>query len=162
MPSLTHSRLCEYLSYDPDSGVFTRKLTQRRWKAGTVIAGRPDGHGYRVIGIDGQSFRAHRLAWFYTTGQWPPNDIDHINGIRDDNRWCNLRPATRAQNLRNSSAKPNKTGFKGVHKHGHRYRAAIRLNYKHIRLGSFETPEAAHEAYCRAAIRLHGQFANTG
>jgi hypothetical protein len=96
------------------------------------------------------------------TGAWPPNDVDHINGVRDDNRWTNLRLATRAENLRNMKAKTNKTGLKGVYLNAGRYTARIRHNYTSHYLGRFDTPEEAHAAYRKAADALHGEFANPG
>ena len=116
MSDLTAERLREVLDYGPDTGVFTWKIrTNSRVKVGDVAGAlRPDG--YIQISIDGRLHRAHRLAWLYVTGESPPDQIDHINGVRDDNRIANLRLATSAenkQNLRRAKSR-NKTGFLGV------------------------------------------------
>jgi hypothetical protein len=90
-------------------------------------------------------------------------EVDHINGNRLDNRRENLRLATRSQNAKNVGKKPsNKSGFKGVHKHGRNnsWVAQISVENKMIHLGSFKTPEEAALAYNAAAQRLHGEFAN--
>lgn len=87
-------------------------------------------------------------------------EVDHINNDKLDNRKENLRLCTRAENCRNSRGW-SKTGYKGVTKVGSRYRATIMVNGQAHRLGMHSTPEAAHAAYCEAATRLHGQFANT-
>lgn len=105
---LAHSRLIEVLSYDKSTGIFTwvnPPLTK------PYLAGKPagaiDANGYRVIRIDGVQFAARRLAWFYTTGEWPKGQVDHENRDRDDNRWKNLRDLTASQNQHNR-------GFTGV------------------------------------------------
>src|SRR5215468_6803827 len=82
--------------------------------------------GYVHIGVDGRTYSAHRLAWFYVYGVWPEHDIDHMNGVRGDNRLVNLREATHIQNCRNSrTCRPNKNGFRGVKQteSGYRYEA---------------------------------------
>ena len=91
--------------------------------------------------------------------------VDHLNGNRLDNRRCNLRICTHAQNMRNKGAHPSNTsGFKGVSylKRSGKWKAVIYSDKKQKHLGTFETPELAHEAYKRAAIQLHGEFANYG
>jgi hypothetical protein len=94
------------------------------------------------------------------TGRDPGQTVDHINGIKLDNRWKNLRDATRAENCRNANKAPNSHGLKGVRKgSANRYEAQICFNYKKIYLGCFDSAEKAHEAYKEAAIKLHGKFA---
>lgn len=160
--AITATELRNHLTYEPETGLFFRKRTQRRWKAGTILTGTHDTYGHIRLQIADRIYAAHRLAFLYMTGDWPPHDIDHINGIRDDNRWANLRPASRAENLRNMKAKPNKTGLKGVYFNAGKYAASIRLNYKKYYLGRYDSPEEAHAAYVAAAQRLHGKFANPG
>jgi len=159
--TLTADELRDFVTYDPETGLFTRKHSRRRWKAGTILTGTHDRHGHIRIQIGPRVHAAHRLAFLYMTGGWPPQDIDHINGVRDDNRWANLRPASRADNLRNMKPKPNKTGLKGVTLNAGRYAAHIRFNYVSHYLGRYDTPEEAHAAYVEAAHRLHGEFART-
>jgi hypothetical protein len=105
---------------------------------------------------------AHRLAYLYMTGEWPPAGIDHRDTNRSNNRWNNLRAATQLQNSTNSSIRiDNTSGYKGVYWHigARKWRAQIVSKGKIHLLGYFSTPQAAHRAYCEAAIRLHGEFA---
>lgn len=154
---LTSERLREVLGYDPETGVFTRRIA-RSWAARAgVVAGCVDGHGYTSIKIDGRIYGAHRLAWFWVHGVWPAKKIDHINGDRADNRICNLRDvptSTNCQNQRRAQSH-NKTGFLGVSPDRGRFRAAIWLDGKNLHLGMFDTPEQAHDAYLNAKRRLH-------
>lgn len=112
---LTQAKLKELLEYDPISGVFRRKINIGGAKIGD-IAGTDNGDGYMKIRVAGKSYKAHRLAWLYVMGRWPKNDIDHINGVRCDNRIINLREATRAENKQNTrkANSNNRTGLLGV------------------------------------------------
>ena len=88
---ITQKHLKEILDYNTETGIWTWRVNQARrikigQRAGTIIS---DGH--RHIGISGKFYKAHRLAWLYMTGEFPKDEIDHINGVPDDNRWCNLR-----------------------------------------------------------------------
>lgn len=162
-PIITFSRLREMLSYDPQIGEFRWKISPNgRMKAG-AIAGKTS-KGYRQIGVDGRLYAAHRLAWLYQTGKWPVDLIDHINCDPGDNRFCNLREASRSENARNSKLNArNTSGFKGVtwEKNAKRWMAQIQVNCKNNNLGLFDTPEEAHSAYIAAAEKLHGEFART-
>jgi len=157
---ITLLRLQELLGYDPVTGIFTWRRTRRR---GSGAAGcLCKTHGYVNIGIDGRVYRAHRLAWLYVTGEWPKAHIDHINCLRHDNRWANLREATISQNKANNPGySTKKTNLpKGVTLHGKaRYRARIRCEGALYDLGCFLTPEEANAAYAKAAQRLFGEFA---
>lgn len=161
---LTQERLKSLLQYNQDTGEFTWLVS-----AGRVMAGKKAGclirDGYINIRVDSIIYRAHRLAWFYITGSWPQNDIDHINGVRNDNRLCNLRPATRSQNLANMrlTAK-NTSGFKGASFFPRLgcWKSRIRHKGKQITIGYFATPEEAHAAYCAEATKLNGEFFNPG
>ena len=89
------------------------------------------------------------------------HDTDHINGIRTDNRRCNLRVCTRSENMSNRGASlNNKTRFKGVSKNSRveTFQAQITANGERIYLGSFRTPEEAHIAYIAASLQYHGAF----
>ena len=97
--------LKENLFYDPFTGIFTRRISNcNKVKIGDT-AGSMDGNGYILININGKSYRAHRLAWLYMTEKMPEELIDHKNGVRHDNRFCNLREATHNQNLQNQITK---------------------------------------------------------
>lgn len=110
----------------------------------------------------GKSYKAHRLAWLYMHGELPDKSIDHINGLKTDNRIANLRLATNAQQKQNRPRNlNNSSGYKGVARAETKWRARINANGRHYYLGRFDTPEDAHNAYVAAAHRLHGEFART-
>lgn len=161
---LTIDRLKAVLHYDPETGKFTRLIS-----SGGAQPGSEPGHynhnGYRIISVDSVKYRAHRLAWFYMTGEWPKEDIDHENLIPSDNRWKNLREATDAQNLQNiGTPKHNTSGLKGAswREDKQKWRATICSRGKWRHLGYFSSKEEAHAAYCAAALELNGEFANFG
>lgn len=159
---LTQERLKELLSYDPNTGDFTRLIGRSGPKARKGdVAGRDNGQGYIRIYVDGKGYKAHRLAWFYMTGYWP-SEVDHKNTVRSDNRWSNLREATRHENRTNCSAyKNNSSGIKGVsfYKPTGKWKAQIQKNGKKIGLGYFNTKEDAGAAYAQAALENFGEFA---
>lgn len=160
---ITHERLLELYRYEPDTGHFIRKVKQkgRSGPVGSICGSkRPDG--YIFMSVDGERVLAHRLAYFYMTGEWPEDQIDHINGDNSDNRWVNLRPATRTNNTRNRRGH-SRLGVKGIgqDKGRSRYFAKICVNGKRIYLGSFKTAEEAKEAYDKAANEHFGEFART-
>lgn len=158
---MTHERLREVLHYDPSTGVFTRLVSRGRAKIGAV-AGGINGHGYRRIMIDRKRYHAHRLAWFWMTGEWPAAEIDHWNLNRADNRWGNLRVATRSQNKANTRAyATNTSGLKGVSwdAQNSKWRAQIVINGKQISLGRRDTREEAAAEYADAAELYFGEFA---
>lgn len=127
--------------------------------AGTE-AGTVNPRGYRAVFVRGKLYLAHRVVWALHHGEFPLAALDHINGDKLDNRIENLRPCSVAQNQFNRGrTKNNKSGFKGVSRHGKRWVATISANGHFRRLGSFDTREAAHAAYTAAALRLHGEFA---
>ena len=139
------------LVYDPISGTFWR------------LAGCQTANGYRQIWFDGKQHMEHRVAWFLHYGEWPDRHVDHINGNRSDNRIANLRLATNSENLCNRRKPRNNTsGYKGVSyvKRYGAYQATIRFDGKNKFLGRFASPEAAADAYRRAALKHHGEFAN--
>lgn len=152
------------LSYDPETGYLTRissHYANQRFigkRAGTL-----NERGYRGVRINRVIVLEHRVIWYMAHGTLP-DEIDHINGIKDDNRLCNLRAATREQNFWNKP-KPicNTSGFKGVSKAmSGKWQAIIKANKKSKYLGVFETPEEAHMAYIAASKLLHKEFANHG
>ena len=153
---LTAERLRELLHYDPETGVFTRLVRSGPAKVGDV-AGTADTHGYIQISVDGALYLAHRLAFLWMTGEWPPHQVDHINGVRADNRFANLRPATNAENMQNVRRpySSNRIGLLGVCRHGNRFRATIKVDGRCIHLGTFDAPEQAHAAYLAAKRKLH-------
>lgn len=156
--NLTAQHLRANFFYDPDSGFLTRTTTGRGSRPGQQ-AGCIDCHGYRRVFFESSAYTAHRLAWLYMTGDWPSMNIDHINGRRDDNRFCNLRDVDQVTNMQNLKGPrgDNTSGFLGVSWCGARklWQAGIRVNGKRVALGRFATAEAAHDAYLEAKRRFH-------
>jgi hypothetical protein len=163
MPKLTLERLRQVYFYEPDTGQFLR-LLETRSAAGKAKVGNPagslSGERYLRIGIDGEVFRAHRLAWFYMTGAWPENGVDHEDLDPTNNRWSNLRAATQSQNVANTSRRrDNTSGYKGVSKTpAGKWAATIWVRQKRMHLGTFDTPHEAFDAYKLAAEKHFGKF----
>ena len=162
---ITQCELKEVLDYNPDTGVFTWKKTVNSHAVVGSVAGNQGCSVYIRITIYKKKYAAHRLAFLYMTGNFPKNSIDHINRIKDDNRWANLRDATYSQNQSNKAKyKTNKSGYKGVVwiKQRKKWRAQISYMHKDIFIGYYTTPQEASEAYNKKAIELSGEFAYTG
>ncbi len=154
---ITQSELKELLDYDPETGVFIwKKKVANRVKIGDIAGCLDISTGYIVFMIKGKRYRAHRLAWFYIYGEWPKDQIDHINHVRDDNRIVNLREVTRQENLKNASlSKNNKSDVTGVHwyKANKEWRAQIMVNGKYIHLGYFNDKHDAAMTRKEAEIK---------
>ena len=159
---LTQEELKKLLHYNPETGVFTWKVkTSNRVKVGDV-AGHINKTGYLQIGVSGNLYQSHRLAWLYMTGKWPKDHIDHINGIKDDNRWPNLREATHRQNQFNTVSHRNTSSkYKGVSwdKSVKKWRAKAMLDKKTRNLGVFDCEHEAALVYNQFALKHHGEYA---
>ena len=155
---LSIHRLRQVLSYDPETGIFKWLVTRNQKHAGSP-AGNLRLDGWRMIKVDGRFYFAGQLAWFYMTGTWATKDVDHINRNRDDNRFSNLREASRSQNAFNSRGR--KSGLKWAYwnKNLNRWQSSIRVDGKNLSQGYYDTPEEAHAAAYLAAKRLRGEFA---
>lgn len=155
-------RVRALLRYNPFTGQFFWRVSKGTKMAGS-LAGKLHVSGYWIIRIDGKEHRAHRLAWFYTYGEWPEKILDHINTVKNDNRiFSNLRRASEHTNQYNRPAQANNTsGFKGVSKFAGKnlWRAEINVDGKKKYLGSRRDPAAAAELYRAAAANGHGEFA---
>jgi len=147
---ITQERLKELASYDPESGLFICAKNRRgsKNKVGDIL-GSLTGAGYIEIQLDGRRYLAHRLAVLAMTGVMPEKVVDHINQIKTDNRWINLRCVSQVENGHNQTrkAKRNSTGFVGVHKWQGKYRAKIVVNQKQVHLGTFDCPQLAAASY---------------
>lgn len=152
---LTSERLRQLVHYDPETGIFTRKEDRGGHKAGEVM-GSVSHRGYMKIGVDMRRYYAHRLAWLYMHGEMP-KVVDHINGNTLDNRIANLRNVSQAENLQNITrpSRNSTSGMLGVYKKRRKWASALSLNNRTVRLGYFETKEAAYAAYVEAKRRLH-------
>ena len=158
---LTLDSLKRQVNYNPYSGKFTWRSARSGVPHGSE-AGCPNSLGYVRITILRRSYYAHRLAWFYMTGDWPKHSIDHINSDPSDNRWSNLRAATHSQNLMNIALRSDNTsGTKGVswHKQMKKWRAFITVDGRMKHLGLFDCIEEAAKARQLAAEKMHGPFA---
>lgn len=161
MSGLTYDRLREVLDYNEVTGVFTWKVTlSNRAPAGSV-AGVIAGNGYRYITIDGEHHLAHRLAWLYTHGAWPDNQIDHRRhgkAFRDQNQIANLREVTNKENVRNTGIRrTNTSGVKGVSWDARRQQWFAKITYRgfQVSLGCYDSKEEAGAAYARADAVVH-------
>ncbi len=179
MTDITPERLSELLTYDPASGVLTWKRRPSNMFRGrgkisaehaadtwnTKYAGNPamtalKSSGHNGGPILGHTLMAHRVAWAIHYGRWPSGWLDHINGIRNDNRIANLREASAQENAMNR--RPNAGKQSGLphgvslkrNKRGIRYFAQIQKDGQNNHLGFFDTPEAAHAAYVAAATDI--------
>lgn len=160
MKSITKEKLLQLFSYNPDTGDFTRiSRPCNKVKIGDVPRCLSD-EGYIHFRVNGGLYRAHRLAWLAVTGVWPDGQIDHINGIKTDNRFCNLRLVTNGQNQQNRRharkdnlhSKSIGVGFWSVNG---KWRARIQIDKKSVFLGYFDTEEDASIAYMDAKANLH-------
>ena len=153
------SELKEYLSYDPESGAFTWIKSPCYHIKNGRIANSRDKKGYIQIMLKGRYFLAHRLAWLFYYGLMPKDCIDHINGVKFDNRICNLREATNAQNVQNVTkpSRANKTGYLGVSwdNTNKKFKAVISVNGRHKHIGRFTSAEEAYEAYLTKKREYH-------
>jgi hypothetical protein len=134
-------------------------------RATGIEAGTNHSEGYRTVCIRRRHYFVHRLIFAIANGRWPVGDIDHVNMLRSDNRPENLREATRAQNMHNTTAQRNsKSGVKGVSRQTgcNRWAVKIRANGKNLYLGLYEDLELAKFVYECAARKYHGEFARTG
>lgn len=162
---LTQEYLKSILDYDPITGVFTWKVS-RPSAGGRTVIGAEAGFirttdGYRFIGIDGNAYMACKLAWLFMHGVYPMHTVDHENRERGDDRFLNLRKATRTQNAQNKSVRSdNNSGVTGVSFDKARGRWASRIKFggKYIALGRFRDIEDAIRARSEAELKYFGEF----
>ena len=151
---ITKEYLETILNYSPSTGIFV-------WLKNNKQAGYLT-HGYRKICILGKKYYEHRLAYLYMVGEWPEFEVDHINNIRNDNKWCNLRLATSEQNSFNKPKQKNSVSkYKGIrwHKKTKKWQVRLYINRKTKYLGYYDCEIEAAKAYNTAALNYHGEFA---
>lgn len=140
---LTFEHADSLLSYCPDTGLFHWKIARRRRTKVGAIAGGMHVDGYMQVKLKdfGCSPFLHRLAVLLVTREWPKGEVDHINGDRTDNRWCNLRDTSRTENMCNRKVgKNNSSGLMGVHwsNTANRWVARISRDHNKYSLGNFD------------------------
>lgn len=140
-----------------DDGVFVNRVNGR-------AVGNTDKDGYTTIAFNvrgkTKTYKAHRLVWLWHFGEWPPNQLDHINRMKSDNRIENLRLATAEQNMANRpKMRNNTTGYKGVFRTGDKFHGAVQVNKKRHWTGPQDTAEQAFVKLQQLRIELHGEFA---
>lgn len=157
-PDFTQAQLREILLYDRLTGRWKWLIDRNHKTLAGMTAGcinKSDGRWY--IKVFSQRYSVSRLTWFYMTGKWPKRDIEHEDGDKTNNRWKNLRKATRTQNAGNSKSR---VALKGVTRvRTGKYTAQIQKKLRKIHLGTFDTPQEAHAAYVAKAKKLFGVFA---
>lgn len=160
---ITPEMVRELLDYDSDTGVLTWRVDRGHFPCAGMPAGGRSSHGRINVKLDGRLIAAHRIIWAHVTGAWPIDEIDHRDGNPGNNRFANLREATRPQNCQNTRfvRRNSSSGHKGVsyRKECGKWRARIAVNGKHIVLGVFASKDEAIAAYCAASAELHGEFA---
>lgn len=155
---LTQDRVKELFNYNKETGLLERKQRNGRMSAGSSVGTKT--YGYIQIQIDGVIHKAHRVIWLYVHGELPICDIDHINGIRDDNKISNLRLASRSDNMQNQRRSRLSNGtsqYLGVHKHSkiNKFVSQIKVDGKVLHLGCFNTDVDAYNAYLLAKRKYH-------
>ena len=161
----TYAQVNHALALDPVTGDLTHKVGKampnggfRAFPGDSAGSGRAGSHGYRQITVCGYTCLAHQVFWLLAHRQWPTLQIDHINGVKTDNRLNNLREANSSQQQQNVCARShNQSGLLGAHFHRAKgkFRSRITVDFKVHNLGTFDTAEEAHEAYQAAKAQLH-------
>jgi hypothetical protein len=155
---LNVERLRQVLNYDPATGMFTWKVSLRNRTLPGDKAGYMNNQGYMLCVIDQQKIRLHRAAWAIYYGTMPEGHLDHINGVRHDNRIENLRIATASENMQNTALRKNSTTkVKGIHlrKDTGKYSSSITVNGVTHWLGCFDNISDAKRARLAAENTLH-------
>lgn len=143
----TYERVRQLFDYDPETGVVIRICdvhsgkNKVQCKAGTVVNHINKSTGYMEVRVNGVIQKLHRVIWLWMEGYWPETDIDHINQIKSDNRWGNLRVVSRSCNRKNiSNTKNNTSGVKGVgfYKKLNQWSATITNSKKRYNLGYYQ------------------------
>lgn len=157
---LTPEFIRSVLNYDPLTGIMTWAQTlSNRSPKGSVVSYESDGRP--TVRICGKLYRVSRVAWVIMKGEWPEHEIDHRDTDCANNKWSNLRAATRHENARNKKrTSRNTSGFKGVYWYERckKWRAKIMCDGVDYHLGLFDDKDDARKAYEAAAVKLHAEF----
>lgn len=153
---ITAEELRAAVLYEPETGAFKIARTSRGNRIGAPMGYRMS-NGYRTLTVNQKKIYEHRAAFLWMTGSYPVGEIDHINHVRHDNRWQNLRDVTHKQNCSTviqARKRPENAHMPtGVHLTNGRFSARIRIDGRKAHLGMFNTIEEAAEAYRVAADR---------
>jgi len=163
--------LRECFDHTPETGALVWKVrplshfksesAMKSWNAryAGVAAGGMNSEGYMQCRIGAKNLRSHVICWALFHGEFPNQRLDHRDRNRSNNAIANLRLCTATENARNTARK-NPTGFRGAFKSRNRFMVRIDIGGKKLYLGMFDTPLEAHQAYCQAAAKHHGEFAS--
>lgn len=163
---ITQKRLKQHLKYSKKTGRFRWRVKTGKGVAGTIAGTDTRGDGYIQIQVRGRCYLAHHLVWLYMTGEFPEKgtEIDHKNGVRDDNRWTNLRCIPKADNRKNRQKDSrNTTGYTGIswYKPSGKWRVRIGDKNNQIHVGHYRTIEQAIQARNAAELK-YGFHPNHG
>lgn len=162
---ITQKELKQWLYYSPTVGTF-EWIKRGRGVQVNCLAGRVcPKSGYINVRLQRKTYRAHVLAWLYMTGSWPEMELDHKDGDKTNNAFCNLRLATKSQNRWNAqNFRTSSSGVKGVTymPKAKKWRAVVGINNEKVNIGLFKTMEEAEQAVRIKREELHGEFANHG
>jgi len=160
---ITAEFLRNVLTYDKNTGVLRwKKKISRKIKVGEIAGSKAGAHWQ--VGMYGENYLAHHLIWVMMTGDWPTDEVDHEDTDGQNNKWKNLRIATRKQNSANRGKNSNNTsGIKGVSwcKDRQKWQVGIKVNYRRIALGRYDSKEEAGEVYRKAAEKFFGEFSRS-
>ncbi len=161
----TYDNLRKWFTYNPTTGLFTRNITTSIWGIEGTIAGGTNAEGYILIIAGNNSYLAHRLAYLYMTGKWPKNLIDHIDRVRHNNIWSNLRDSSKSENACNSVKRiDNSSDIKGItwNKLRNKWLVQLSKDGKKILSRNYALKEDAIIALREARERIHGEFSHHG
>lgn len=156
LPSV--EELWHYFHYDPETGLLTAKTSRNTCRAGMEVGGKCLS-GHRQFRFFKRQMFVHRVAWKMATGEEPVGQIDHINGIPDDNRLCNLRHTNHAGNMQNRTRPPSSAAFKNVRERNGKYVVTVSANGKKYNSKPFVALDEAVSHARQMREILHGQHA---
>ena len=156
-PKLRAEEARELFNYDPETGALTWKVQNSNRSFKGRVAGGLSNTGYLEVRVNKTTYLVHRLVWLIHTGSWPEHLIDHLNGVRTDNRIVNLRDVPRRVNQENQRRArcDSQTGVLGVYAKRNKFSSSIGVCGRRVYLGVFDTPLEAHQAYLTAKRALH-------